>query len=403
MRFRSALLALSERLSPVLIRERNRRRIEGSQRCTTNVEGRCTLPGYDHTAAMKIFHPLLALIASAADRQLAWYVEFLKEENKILRARIPGQIHTKASERHRLLVLGKALGQAIEELITIVTPATFYRWIRDEKESEPKRAKGGQRKPREIRELVLEIARTTGFGYTRIVGEMRKLGIRRISRQTVRNILKEAGIEPSPDRTSDSWDNFLKRHGETLWAVDFFSVKTLSIRGLRTTYLMAFLCIKTREAFVSKSTPHPNSAWVCRQTEEFLELTKDRGEAKPAILMHDRDTKFTRAFTQTLEQNGVRGNPLPVASPNLNGRCERFIQSIKREALFKFILLGRRHLDHVVSSYVDYYNGQRAHMERGHLPPRGETPEEISKVSRDRIEIRSYVGGLVKSFERKAA
>jgi len=65
---------------------------------------------------MKIFHPLLALIASAADRQLARYVEFLNEENKILRSRLPGQVHTKPSERQRLLALGKALGQAIEEL-----------------------------------------------------------------------------------------------------------------------------------------------------------------------------------------------------------------------------------------------------------------------------------------------
>jgi len=195
------------------------------------VEGRFTIPVYDHTSVAKIFHPLLALIASAADRQLARYVEFLKEENKILLSRLPSQVHTKPGERQRLLALGKAFGQAIEELITIVTPATFYRWVRDENEPHSKKPKGGQRKPREIRELVLEIAKTTGFGYTRIIGELRKLGIRKISRQTVRNILKEEGIEPGPNRTSDSWDQFLKRHGETLWAVDFFSVKTLTLRG----------------------------------------------------------------------------------------------------------------------------------------------------------------------------
>ena len=79
----------------------------------------------------KLYHPLLALIASATDRELAKYVEYLKEENKILRARIPGQIHTKVEERKRLLKLGKPLGKAIEELITIVSPKTFYRWCRD--------------------------------------------------------------------------------------------------------------------------------------------------------------------------------------------------------------------------------------------------------------------------------
>ena len=249
---------------------------------------------------------------------------------------------------------------------------------------------------------MIEIAKTTGFGYSRIIGELRKLGIRRISRQTVRNILKEEGIVPGPDRTSDSWDQFLKRHGETLWAVDFFSVKTLTARGLRTTYLMAFLCTKTREAFVSKSTQHPNSAWVVKQTKEFLEKTKDR-EQRPAILMHDRDTKFTEAWTATLEQNGVTNNPLPVASPNLNGRCERFILTMKHELLFKFILFGNRHLDYLVQHFLVYYNEQRAHMERGNLPPLGTVPDEVVKPIRDSIEVRTYVGGLVKSFERTAA
>ncbi len=51
----------------------------------------------------RIFHPLLAMIASATDRELARYVEYLKEENKILRARIPGQIHTRDHERERLV------------------------------------------------------------------------------------------------------------------------------------------------------------------------------------------------------------------------------------------------------------------------------------------------------------
>ena len=38
--------------------------------------------------ATKIFHPLLALIISATNNELARYVEFLKEENKILRAQV---------------------------------------------------------------------------------------------------------------------------------------------------------------------------------------------------------------------------------------------------------------------------------------------------------------------------
>ncbi len=351
----------------------------------------------------KIFHPLLSMIASASNNELARHVEFLKEENKILRSRIPGQIHTKPDERSRLVKLGKTLGQGIEELITLVAPSTFYRWCHEEESGKKKpNPKGGQRKPREIRELVIEIAKTTGFGYTRIIGELRKLGIKGISRQTVRTILKEEGLKVGPDKTSDCWDNFIKRHTETLWAVDFFSIKTVTATGLRDMYLMAFLCLSSREVIVSSSTEHPNSAWVVDQTKEFLDQTMTR-EQKPSIVMHDRDTKFTKEFTATLKAKNVRTNVLPVASPNLNGRVERFIQTIKYECLFKFILFGKRHLDHVVAEFVDYYNGKRAHMERDHLPPIRKTPDDVVSLARDKIEIRGYVGGLVQSFERKAA
>ncbi|WP_437186797.1 hypothetical protein SH668x_000159 [Planctomicrobium sp. SH668] len=78
----------------------------------------------------------------------------------------------------RLLALGKRLGRAIESLLTIVSPSTIYRWLRDEGEPKwKKNLKGGPRKPRELRELVIQIAKATGFGYTRIIGELRKLAL----------------------------------------------------------------------------------------------------------------------------------------------------------------------------------------------------------------------------------
>ena len=310
-------------------------------------------------------------------------------ENKILRSRLGTEVHTRPEERQRLLEFGKALGRAIEELITIVSVSTFFRWCRDEKAGKktPNPKGGGQRKPREIGELVSEIAKVTGFGFTRIIGELRKIGIKGISRQTVRNILKEAGIQPGPDRTSDSWNNFIERHGETLWVCDFFSVKTIASRGIRNVYLLVFLCMKTCEVIVSSSTGRPNSRWVVNQTEAFIEQTANRTE-KPSIVTHDRDTKFTKEFVATLKAKDIRTNALPVASPNLNGRVERFIQTIQYECLFKFILFGHRHLDHIVGQWGDYYNKIRSHMEREHLPPIRDIPEEVPKLDRDQIIIR---------------
>jgi hypothetical protein len=42
-------------------------------------------------------------------------------------------------------------------------------------------------------------------------------------------------------------------------------------------------------------------------------------------------------------------------------------------------------------------------VERDHLPPIREAPEEVFELDRDQIVVRSYVGDLVKSFERKVA
>ena len=220
--------------------------------------------------------------------------------------------------------------------------------------------------------------------------------------QTVRNILKEEGIQPGPDRTSDNWDNFVKRHANTLWACDFFSVKTVTVRGLRDTYVMVWLCMTTREVIVSESTEHPNSAWVEKQADLFVDQTAGRDE-KPDIVMHDKDTKFTKEFTAKLKSSGLRTNSLPKASPNLNGRCERFIETIKLECLRCFIIFGKQHLDYLLSEFVDYFNHHRSHMERDHLPPVREEPAEINTLKMDQIEVKSYVGGLVKSFHRKAA
>ena len=50
-----------------------------------------------------------------------------------------------------------------------------------------------------------------------------------------------------------------------------------------------------------------------------------------------------------------------------------------------------------LSPFTTYYNTRRSHMERDYLPPIRDVP------TMDQIEVKSYVGGLVKSFERKAA
>ena len=48
---------------------------------------------------------------------------------------------------------------------------------------------------------------------------------------------------------------------------------------------------------------------------------------------------------------------------------KRFIETIKLECLNKFIIFGKRHLDLMLAQFTEYYNHQRSHMSRDHLPP----------------------------------
>ncbi len=61
-----------------------------------------------------LFHPLLFAIARATDQQLARYVEYLKAENKILRARIPKRVICTPAERATPVKLAKPLGGMIK-------------------------------------------------------------------------------------------------------------------------------------------------------------------------------------------------------------------------------------------------------------------------------------------------
>src|SRR5262245_24342549 len=134
----------------------------------------------------RLMQSLLAVLAAATDRQLARYVQFLKEENRILRSRLPQRVIVTPQERRRLLKLGQPLGLAVRELITVVTYPTFLRWVRASKTKKNDRPNvtGRPKKPLALRELILKIARETGWGYTRVLGELRKLTSRKVSRQT---------------------------------------------------------------------------------------------------------------------------------------------------------------------------------------------------------------------------
>lgn len=195
-----------------------------------------------------LYQRLLLMIAGATQLELARHVRYLKIENEILRSKLPKRVPVTPKEQNRLVKFGAKLGKALSELVTIVHPDTLRRWIRDAQQKAKKKPvkKGRPRTQEQIRELILKLARENDWGYTRILGELRKLGIKAVSRNTVKNILKAHGLEPGPQRGAGTWDEFLKIHGATLWQCDFYAKKVLTLKGMRDLYLLIFLHVESR-------------------------------------------------------------------------------------------------------------------------------------------------------------
>lgn len=361
-----------------------------------------------------IRNPLLrffrVLTGSSRD-DLRREVQFLKAENEVLRARIKGPVKVTKAERSRLVRLGASLGKAIGSVVTIVSPKTFLKWVREARKK-PKRRRsakkmpGRPRTPEQVRAIVLRIARETGFGYTRILGELKNLGIRSVSRSTVVNILKENGLPTGPQRGEQTWDEFLTAHAKTLWACDFLTMRVLTAKGLKYVFSLVFVHPQTRRAHVSASTAKPDAAWFTEVVRRFA-ASVPRGMARPGLLLRDRDDKFVvgeGAFGRALAEAGIESVRLPHRAPNLNAYAERLIQSIEVECLDHFIVLGTRHLDHLLSEYIDYHNRERPHMSLGFATPMGR-PRSIcaGPVEPREVRCKERLGGVIKHYYRKAA
>ena len=148
------------------------------------------------------------VLAGWVNRQQQELIEYLRAENQVLKEKLGKQrILLNDDQRRRLAVKGKILGRKrLQEVGTLFTPDTILRWHRmlvAKKWDYSKRRKhvGRPRTKPEIANLVLRFARENpAWGYDRIQGALANLG-HKISDQTVGNILKEHGIEPTVDET----------------------------------------------------------------------------------------------------------------------------------------------------------------------------------------------------------
>ncbi len=354
----------------------------------------------------RFIQPLLLLLARLTDRQLAGVVQYLKAENEILRSKLPKRVTVTRRERQRLIKFGRPLGSAIKDLITIVSPRTFARWVKgDEPGARVRRGPGRPRMSVDLQELVLRIARETGWGYTKVLGELKKLGLGRICRSTVVNILKAADLDPGPKLGEHTWAEFISTHAATLWQCDFFSHKVLTWAGWKEYFVLAFIHVGSRRVFASPATRKPDAAWMQSQATAFLGHLAEAGQTPgTTILFRDRDGKYSVPFDDTLKAAHIDVRKTPVRSPNMAAYIERWIQSIRVECLDRILALGETHFNYLVREYVEHYNTERAHQAVGNrpLPDVGLPEPPILPFPESGVVCQTRLGGLLRHYRRAA-
>jgi putative transposase len=234
------------------------------------------------------------------------------------------------------------------------------------------------------------------WGYIRIQGELRKLGLR-VGASSIKRLLLRASLGPAP-RRGLSWGEFLRTQADGVLACDFFTVETAF---LKTLYVLFFIEAGSRRLHITTATRHPSGTFITQQARNLC-FRLDEREEPLRFLIHDRDAKFCGPFDEVLGSEGMRIIRTPSRSPQANAFAERLVKTLRHEVLDWTLILGRRHLDHVLASYARHYNAERPHRgialrvpeKQSHVDPVETVPE---------IKRRDLLGGLLHEYYPVAA
>jgi len=296
--------------------------------------------------------------------------------------------------------------ETLRRLRLLVRPDTVVRWHRDlitrqhAARSIPKRP-GRPPTVRSIRVLVLRLVRENpSWGYRRVHGELLVLGVK-VAASTVWEILRDAGIDPAPDRASSTWAAFLRSQAETLLACDFFETVTLSGAHM---YVLAVIEHGSRRVRILGATAHPTASWVVQAAKNLVMDLQDAG-CRARFLIRDRDGKYPQLFDVVLRDAGIEVVLSGVRMPRMNSIIERWVQTCRRELLERTLIWNQRHLLHALREFERFYNGHRPHqgIENARplspLPPPITDPDQITQLN---IRRHQRLGGILHEYQHAA-
>jgi transposase InsO family protein len=243
------------------------------------------------------------------------------------------------------------------------------------------------------------------WGQERIANELLlKLGLR-VSPRTVRKYMPGHCVGgPGKRCPSQRWSTFIRNQAKGIVACDFCMAITATFRIL---YVLVVIDHASRRLIHVNVTSYPTSQWAIQQFREAIPA-----DHSYRILIHDRDSIFSKEVDQSVRHMGLHVIKTPVRMPVANAICERVIGTMRRECLDFIIPLNERHLYGILKEWATHYNEGRPHMSLGPGLPQ---PSSLLPISLQhnwhrlptalRVGARPILGGLHHDYrlEQKVA
>ena len=261
----------------------------------------------------------------------------------------------RAHERGLVVLLASLLPHWRNALL-LVKPATVVRWHREgfrlfwRWKSKNAKSCTSRVDPNVIALIHRMASENVLWGAERIRGELLKLGIR-IAKRTIQRHMSKARPPELP--RGQNWRTFLKNH--TVWACDFLQTYDVWFRPIFAFFLVDINAKRVVHVGVTRA---PTGQWTAQQLRNITPFGQG-----PKFIIRDNDSKFGAEFDRVAKGAGANVLRTAIQAPLMNSICERFVGSARRECLDHVIILGRRHMQHVLEQYgLHYFNTCRPHQ-----------------------------------------
>ena len=111
-------------------------------------------------------------------------------------------------------------------------------------------------------------------------------------------------------------------------------------------------------------------------------------------LIHDQAAQFILIYLAY----GIKEIKISVNAPNMNAIAERFVGSVRREALDYYLFFSEKQIINILQEYIGYYNSKRPHQGIDQQIPRG-----YNSLIKGKVFKLPILGGLCHHYVRNAA